>query len=160
MKLRAQKLARHIDKSYAVRNLIGIPISFVLMVLFYQAAMFAYYQFSPRTSFVDYKSEIAHQSGKTILFDVTRYTRKGVRLDFIDSLHCLKNDSYTYITAQTAKGFGRKTGVTSYKWQWEGATPDFTTKCYVQSLITANLPYGITKQQEVTTPPFKWVEED
>ena len=95
MKLRAKKLSRHIDKSYAVRNLIGIPISFVLMVLLYQAAMFAYYQFSPRTSFVDYKTDA-----------------------------------------------------------------DFTTRCYVQSLVTANLPYGITKQQEVTTPPFKWVEED
>lgn len=160
MQLRAKKLSSHISKSYAVRNLIGIPISFVLMVLLYQAAMFAYYQFSPRTSFVDYKAEIAHQSGKTILFDVTRYTRKGVSLDFIDSLHCLKNDSYTYITAQTTEGFGRKTGTTSYKWQWEGATPDFTTRCYVQSLVTANLPYGITKQQEVTTPPFNWVEED
>ena len=67
MKLRAQKLSRHIDKSYAIRNLIGIPISFVLMVLLYQAAMFAYYQFSPRSSFVDYKSEIAHQAGDKIL---------------------------------------------------------------------------------------------
>ena len=160
MQLRAKKLSSHISKSYAVRNLIGIPVSFVLMVLLYQAAMFAYYQFSPRTSFVDYKTEIAHQSGNTILFDVTRYTRQGVRLDFIDSLHCLKNDTYTYITAQKAEGFGRKTGITSYQWQWEGATPDFTTRCYVQSLVTANLPYGITKQQEVTTPPFKWVEED
>ena len=160
MRLQARKLSRHIDKSYAVRNLIGIPISFVLMVLLYQAAMFAYYQFSPRSSFVDYKSEIAHQAGDKILLDATRHTQQGVRLSFIDSLHCLMNDKYTYISAQEAKGFGRKTGLASYQWQWAGATPDFTTKCYVQSLVTANLPYGITKQQEVTTPPFKWVEED
>lgn len=150
-------IAKKIRQSYLVRNIIGVPIAFCILMILYITSHVAYNYFAPRSWFFDYKSMTATQADNTVELTVTRYTKKGVQLQFVDTLHCKQpNGAYVFFYYQTVEGFGRKTGVVTYNWLWEGRVPERDTVCYIQSLVTASLPYGAQKEQYVTTPPFKW----
>lgn len=150
------RVARRIQKSYWMRNLVGFPLSFILLVAVFHSARYSYYRLAPRSVFVNYQQMEARQEGKEVVVSVTRTTKLGTKLEFTDALHCDRGLGFRLVSIDTSKGFARKDGLVSYEWSYLGEKPTTTSTCYLQSLVVANLPYGIDKQQIVTTPNFIW----
>lgn len=153
------RLARNLRRSYWFRNLIGVPIAFVLFAIFYNTGRFAYNLITPRSHVINYIEYNARQERGEIVLSVVRSGVDGTQLSFIDSLQCTRHDQPRFLSISESSGFVRRSGITEYEFQFMGVLPDTDAMCSVRSLITAHLPYGITKTQVVTTPEFEWRAE-
>jgi hypothetical protein len=138
--------------------LIGYPVVLIFLTSTIFAIKFSYYLVVSRESFINYISMEGRQESGVIKLKVVREGKIGTELSFVDTLNCKTDGEFEFRSSFPSSGFVRKEGTVQYEFEYAGNLPDKAETCFVQSLVTAHLPYGIDKKQIVTTPVFDWVQ--
>jgi hypothetical protein len=130
---------------------------FILFLATLVMADVVFFRIMPATYWVEYHAvepeKTEYECNEEIHFVSTRTSKRDVFASWNDVFWCERNGIYEYTQSFQSSGFIEKNTITSGVWIYDEPTP-CNTQCYLKSVTTIHLPYGIEKDQVVISGPF------
>lgn len=142
---------RFIDHLFSLNQFVSMVLGYAAMLISLMSAQFTYFTLSPLSVWIEYESiELAKipERGKPLHFYSYVTVRKSSAVSWRDNLRCDLFDGVGYRSFSVQAFTSGATEVKPLKrvaWTYVEAVPDTKAECYLRSVATGLLPYGIQK---------------
>lgn len=144
------------------RYIVAGVVTYIMLLALFTLSQLLWFNVVSHNSFFTYQSVVPTKAsfvyGDQLKFDSTTVVRRETRFVWLDILRCdyNKGDGFERVSSYEDKGTVKKHGLETSRWSYQGVHPRGPATCYVDHIVTAELPYGITKTQIITGPKFEY----
>ena len=119
------------------------------------SAQWTYYSAMPRSHFFDYEAVrfVEVERGRLWMQSLLE-VKQVIDMRFHDILYCKQGKEFVRYSQDDSSTQDSEVGVKTPKWPYSGRLPATGGECFVRSVITAELPFGIEKSQKIRSEVF------
>lgn len=124
-------------------------LSVLFLIICYLAVLL-----SPSSVWFEYESLKNQSAQKNIMMHSVVDKRRLADLHYNDVLRCNFGEGYVYFSSFLSESTYETAAKTTYTWRYQGEVPKTPSKCYIRSVITATVEFGVEKKITIESLPF------